>query len=197
MRSLEITEASPVTVSGSFSSDLLISKLWLWQELVAVLDRLDIDRVHAVYVLGSWTGVMGLVLAARQFPANTIINVDLSPRWTRVNRILADRLGVQDQMQYMTADANHVNYRQIRSPSVVINTSTNDILGDRWFKHIPPGTIVACQGRNAADPSAARSWHSLQAFAGDFPLDRTLYRGQLGLRDPETAYDRYMIIGTV
>ena len=56
MRLKQITEASPLTVEGSFTPDLLISKLWLWEELSRVLDRLDIQQVNAVYVLGSWTG---------------------------------------------------------------------------------------------------------------------------------------------
>ena len=197
MRSVEIIEASPITVAGSFTPDLLISKLWLWEELGRVMDGLDIDRVHAVYVLGSWTGAVGMVLAAKQFPADTVINVDIDPGWVRVSRRLARRMGFDDHMQYMIKDANRVDYRQAQPPSVVINTSTNDINGDDWFTAIPTGTLVVLQGRNQPAEHTPRSWSSLADFRSDFPMQRTLYQGQLPLRDPETAYDRYMIIGVV
>lgn len=195
MRAQEITEDSPLTVQGSFSPDLLISKLWLWEELSRVLDQLDINHVNTVYVLGSWTGGVSMVLAAKRFPADTVINVDRDPGWIRVSQDIADRLNINDRTQHMKADVNDLDYRQVRSPSVVINTSTNDIQGDQWFQNIPAGTIVVLQGRNSA--TAPNSWDSLADFVSEYDMDRVLYQGQLVLQDPETQYHRYMVIGTV
>ena len=190
MRSKEITEDSPLTAPGSFSPDLLISKLWLWEELVRVLDQLGIDHVNAVYVLGSWTGGVSMVLAAKRFPADTVINVDRDPDWIRVSQDIADRMGIGDRTQHMIADVNDLDYRQADQPSVVINTSTNDIRGDQWFQNIPAGTIVVLQGRDAINPS-------LQEFVADYPMDQIMYKGQLALQDPQTQYHRYMVIGIV
>jgi pimeloyl-ACP methyl ester carboxylesterase len=190
MRAQEITEDSPLTVQGSFSPDLLISKLWLWEELSRVLDQLGIDHVNAVYVLGSWTGGVSMVLAAKRFPADTVINVDCDPGWITVSQDIADRMGIGDRTQHMIADVNDLDYRQADQPSVVINTSTNDIQGNRWFQNIPAGTIVALQGRDAIDPS-------LQKFVAEYPMNRIMYQGQLVLQDPETQYHRYMVIGII
>jgi precorrin-6B methylase 2 len=193
MRLKQITEASPLTVEGSFTPDLLISKLWLWEELSRVLDRLDIQQVNAVYVLGSWTGSVGMVLAAKHFPADTIINVDSDPNWISMSREIAQDMGFSDRTQHMIKDANSIDYRQARSPSVVINTSTNDIVGRDWFDNIPPGTVVVLQGRDAT--ITTQSWDSLSEFESDWPMRQILFRGQLPLQDPETKYHRYMIIG--
>jgi hypothetical protein len=193
MRIKQITEASPLTVEGSFTRDLLISKLWLWQELSGVLRELDIDHVNSVYVLGSWTGGVGMVLAAKHFPTDTIINVDQDPDWIAVSRRIARDMGIQDQVQHMVQDVNQIDYRQARAPSLVINTSTNNISGHNWFDHIPPGTIVVLQGRSAGD--SVHSWDTLGDFVREYPMQEILFRGQLDLQDPETAYHRYMMIG--
>ena len=198
MRIQQITETSPLTVPGSFTPDLLISKLWLWEELCKSLRSLHIDRVHAVYILGSWTGGMSMILAAKHFPADTVINVDQDPHWIEVSRRMANRMGFDDHMQYMIADVNDLDYRQAKNPSVVINTSTNDIQHDQWFDSIPSGTVVALQGRDRSNmQTATRSWSGLADFRSDFPMQRGLYQGQLPLRDPQTDYNRYMIIGVV
>ena len=193
MRINQITEASPLTVEGSFTKDLLVSKLWLWEELSKVLIELDIDRVNAVYVLGSWTGGVGLILAAKHFPTDTIINVDSDPKWIGASQEIAERMGFADLTQHMVSDSNDIDYRQARSPSVVINTSTNDIPGHEWFDNIPAGTIVVLQGRDAAD--SAHRWDSLDEFVSDYPMQTVMFRGQIPLQDPETAYHRYMVIG--
>lgn len=193
MRVNQITEASPLTVKGSFTPDLLFSKLWLWQQLVSVLDRLGIDHVHAVYILGSWTGGVGMVLASEHFPANVMINVDSDRRWIKASKTVAQRMGFDDRVQHLVQDANQVDYDKAKSPSVVINTSTNDIAGRDWFDHIPPGTIVVLQGRDAA--GSAQSWSSLSDFVDSWPLRRVWFQGELPLKDPETSYHRYMVIG--
>ena len=193
MRINQITEDSPLTVEGSFTKDLLISKLWLWEELSNVLRELGIDHVNAVYVLGSWTGGVGMVLAAKHFDTDTIINVDRDSNWIEASKDIANRMGFADLTQHMVSDANQIDYRQAQSPSVVINTSTNDISGNRWFDNIPKGTIVVLQGRDAANSTVSRG--SLDNFVSDYPMQKVLFLGQLPLQDPETAYHRYMVIG--
>jgi pimeloyl-ACP methyl ester carboxylesterase len=193
MRINQITEDSPLTVEGSFTKDLLISKLWLWEELSDVLRELGIDHVNAVYVLGSWTGGVGMVLAAKHFDTDTIINVDRDPNWIKASKDIANRMGFADLTQHMVSDANQIDYRQAQSPSVVINTSTNNIPGNQWFDNIPKGTIVVLQGRDVADSSNSRG--SLDNFVSDYPMQKVLFQGQLPLQDPETAYHRYMVIG--
>ena len=92
----------------------------------------------------------------------------------------------------MLKDANTIDYRQLGSDGVVINTSLTDMPGQAWFDHIPEGTLVVLQSRDHDPGNAA---HSTQDIIDRYPLSEIIYDGKLELEDPETEYTRYMIIG--
>ena len=55
MRARELVkESSGYTLSGSYTPDLVFSKLWLAQELNNILNKQNIDLVPVAYGLGSW-----------------------------------------------------------------------------------------------------------------------------------------------
>ena len=85
----------------------------------------------------------------------------------------------------MHKDVNTLDYRQLKQPGLVINTSTNDIDGDDWLKNIPKGTLVAMQGRHG----------TLEEFDKKYPLRKTYFLDEVELEDPETEYERFMKIG--
>jgi hypothetical protein len=97
-----------------------------------------------------------------------------------------------DNAEYMLADANDLNYRQLGQDGVVINTSLTDMQGQAWFDHIPAGTLVVMQSRDHDPGNAA---HSTQDIVDRYPLSEIIYDGKLELNDPETLYTRYMVIG--
>ena len=97
-----------------------------------------------------------------------------------------------DNVEYMLKDANDIDYQQVDRNSVVVNTSLTDMQGREWFDRIPPGTVVALQGR---DHDANRNFHSAQDIQRRFALSKVLYAGGLALEDPETEYTRFMTIG--
>ena len=92
----------------------------------------------------------------------------------------------------MLKDANDLDYKQLGSDGVVINTSLTDMEGQAWFDRIPAGTLVALQSRDHDPGNAA---HSTQDIVDRFPLSEIIYDGELRLQDPETTYTRYMVIG--
>jgi hypothetical protein len=94
-------------------------------------------------------------------------------------------------VEYMLADANKLDYRQLGESGVVINTSLTDMPGRAWFLNIPAGTLVVLQGR---DQDPGREYHSTQEIVDSFPVSQVLYHGKMSLRDPETEYTRYMVI---
>ena len=185
-----IGEASPLTLQGSFTRDLIISKLWLLDTLQA----LDAPRFHTAYILGSWYGNLSLFMIAQRMPVNHIINVDRG-RWLAASKKLAQRLGFSKGIEYMQADANDLDYRQATPPSIVINTSVNDMPNAGWFDAVPPGTWVAVQGRNHVGLGAANDYRSLEEFDLAYPLSQTLSLDSIELRDPEVKYSRWMKIG--
>jgi len=178
----EIDEASPNTLQGSFTPDLQYSKVWLLDEVQKILGKTQLDTI---YNLGSWYSNMGLFLVANKLGFNKLINVDIDKDTLTTGQKLLDKLGISDKVEHMHKDANTLDYRQLKQPGLVINTSTNDIDGDDWLKNIPEGTLVAMQGRNG----------TLEEFDKQYPLDKTYFLDEVELEDPETEYERFMKIG--
>lgn len=178
----EIDEASPNTLQGSFTPDLQYSKVWLLDEVQKILGKTQLDTI---YNLGSWYSNMGLFLVANKLGFNKLINVDIDKDTLKTGQKLLDKLGISDKVEHMHKDANTLDYRQLKQPGLVINTSTNDIEGDDWLKNIPEGTLVAMQGRNG----------TLEEFDKQYPLNKTYFLDEVELEDPETEYERFMKIG--
>lgn len=186
-----IDESSGYTLAGSYTDDLVISKLWLAHELKKILQD---KPVPVAYVLGSWYGNMSTILRKMQVPIDTIIDVEKNKQWLATGRRLQQGMGIKG-VEPLAQDANTVDYQQTPRPQVVINTSTNDMSDHGWFDHVPKGTIVALQGRDHAGPEAQHVYSSPEDLLELYPLETVLYRGTKTLKDPETQYQRHMVIG--
>ena len=182
-----LDESSGSSLDGSFTRDLVFSKLWLMRELAQIQ-----PHVSTMYVLGSWYGNLALFL--NRYPrvkVDHIINVETDQERLRTSARILDQTGAHN-VEHMLKDANELDYRNLDANSVVVNTSLIDIKGTDWFANIPEGTLVVMQARDQVDN---------EQFAGPadieqrFPLDPVLYSGSLDLEDPETDYTRFMIIG--
>jgi len=182
-----LEESSGSGLEGSFTPDLVFSKLWLIRELAKIS-----SDVSTMYVLGSWYGNLALLLHRYpQVQVNRVINVETDQERLSTSERILDQTGA-DNVEPMLKDANELDYRQLGRDGAVVNTSLIDIKGTDWFKNIPEGTLVIMQARDQVDN---------EQFAGPedieqkFPLDQVLYSGSLDLEDPETEYTRFMIIG--
>jgi hypothetical protein len=183
----KLAESSGYTLAGSFTRDLIASKVWLLDQLARIA-----PRVGTVYVLGSWYGNLGVLLALDPIIRyERLINVETNRQFLQASRRIQDYVGMNNT-EYMLADANTLDYRQLGSDGVVINTSLTDMPGQAWFDHIPAGTLVAMQSR---DHDPGNEFHSTQDIVDRYPLSEIIYAGQLELADPETEYTRYMAIG--
>ena len=182
-----LDESSGSSLEGSFTPDLVFSKLWLMRQLAQIQ-----PHVSTMYVLGSWYGNLALYLNRYpQVQVDRIINVETDQERLDTGARILDQAGA-DNVDHMLKDANELDYRQLGRDGAVVNASLIDIKGTDWFKNIPAGTLVVMQARNQVDN---------EQFAGPadieqkFPLGQVLYSGSLDLEDPETAYTRFMIIG--
>lgn len=183
-----LDESSGYSLAGSFTPDLVFSKLWLIRELANIAPDLD-----TVYVLGSWYGNLALLLNRYpQVQVDKIINVETDPQFLKGSKRILAQAGA-DNVEHMLKDANQLDYRQLGPNSAVINTSLTDMKGTDWFKRIPAGTLVAMQAR---DHDPGQPFGSAEDIEQKFPLSQVLYSGQLDLEDPETEYTRFMVIGT-
>ena len=183
----ELAESSGYTLAGSFTHDLIKSKVWLLSELAQIA-----PQVGTIYVLGSWYGNLGVLLALDPIiKYKRLINVETDQKFLQVSKRIHNHLGM-DNTEYMLADANDLDYRQLGRDGVVVNTSLTDMPGQAWFDRIPSGTLVVMQSRDH-DPGDAAN--STQDITDRFPLSEIIYDGELQLADPETRYTRYMVIG--
>lgn len=186
---MRVGEISPNTVEGSFSDDLVISKLWLIQHLKEIKNDFS-----TIYILGSWFGNLGLLMTVKHIKFDKIINVEVDKNVLKIGKDLADKMGISDKIERMLKDANTLDYRQIDNNSLVINTSCNNMKNTGWFDNIPDNTLVVLQGRNN-DPGAVNKHNTLDEFVKEYPVSEILYKGSIELEDPEVRYDRFMIIG--
>ena len=182
-----LDESSGYSLAGSFTRDLTASKVWLLSEL----ERIQ-SNCSTIYMLGSWYGNLALYMKLQpRITADQIILVEKNKEFLTTSRRLLDLAGA-DNVKYMLADANRLDYRQLGKAGVVINTSLTNMPGRAWFLNIPDGTLVVLQARDH-DPN--RNFSSTQDIIDRFPLSEVLYHGSMQLRDPETEYTRYMVIG--
>ena len=191
MRAQELTESSGYTLAGSYTPDLVFSKLWLTRELERVLNAQGIDLVPVAYILGSWYSNLSTILRKSNTPIQHIVDVERNKQWLKTGQQIQQHMNI-DNVEYMAADANNLDYRQLQDPGVVINTGTNDIADLGWFDNIPSGTIVVLQGRDQVENNGVASPDELLE---QFPLETVLYQGTMDLEDPETEYRRSMAIG--
>ena len=182
-----LDESSGYTLAGSFTRDLIASKVWLLQELEQIQ-----QHYTTMYVLGSWYGNLAVYMTLQPtIRVDRIINVETNPEMLNTSQDILDRVGATN-VTYMLADANKLDYRQLGDSGVVVNTSLTEMPEKEWFEHIPAGTLVVMQARNQ-DPGV--EYHNSQDIQRRYPLSQVLYHGSMRLRDPETKYTRYMTIG--
>ena len=190
----KLEESSGYSLEGSFTDDLVISKIWLAYELKRALNKLGIDSVPVAYMLGSWYGNQSIILRKMSVPIDTIIDVEKNKQWLAQGREIQQAMGIHG-VKSMAADANRIDFRRLQDPGVVINTSTNDMADHGWFDHIPEGAVVVLQGRDHQPEGSEHVYKSPEEILELFPLEDVIYTGSRHLQDPETEYNRHMVIG--
>ena len=182
-----LDESSGYSLAGSFTRDLTASKVWLLSEL----EKIQQDFSTA-YILGSWYGNLALYMKLQpRINVDKIILVEKNQEFLSVSKKILNQVD-DHNIEYMLADSNRLDYRQLGDSGLVINTSLTDMPGRAWFLNIPAGTVVVMQARDH-DPN--RNFESTQDIMNRFPVSQVLYHGRMQLRDPETEYNRYMLIG--
>lgn len=187
MNSMIENEISPETLVGSFSKDLMLSKLYLLEELRSVFAQIGIDHIHTAYILGSWYGNLSVLMTLDNFPVDKIINVDKNSYNIDMSSRMLARLGAR--LEHMSRDVNNLDYRQLRRPSLVVNTSCNDISGLQWFRRIPQGTIVALDAGDQLN--SVNQFDSVESLAKAYPLSRIIVKNKFEYND----YRRFILIG--
>lgn len=174
----------------AFAHGPIESKLWLCNTLKKVI-RTPIDNV---IVVGSWNGTMAFLLhatAAVQF--GKIFLVDPDSEYQQQARAICNALDCQGRLVIVEQDAN--TYQYPAGKNLVINTSTDNIVGDQWFKNIPRYTWIALQGRTGGHRDCVQPYESARAFDQAYPLIFTQLVESMEFVYPDHSYTRYMKMG--
>ena len=187
MKIADLTESSGYSLEGSYTQDLVFSKLWLINELARIQPHITV-----MYVLGSWYGNLAMLIdKSGNLKVDHIINVETNPEFLKTSEKMLHRHGVRN-IESMLKDANKLTYQQLDDTGAVVNCSLTSMPDQAWFDRIPPGTLVVMQARDH-DPGV--QFRSARDIEQKFPLSQVLYSDGLDLQDPETEYRRFMTIG--
>lgn len=182
-----IDEASPNTLEGSFTPDLVESKTWLCEKLAQGLKG---ENAGTIYILGSWYGNMAIFLKEAGVKFDKLVLVEPDEEWLRQSKRLLDKINNDGKIVFLNQKAEDIVYDE---PGVVINTSCNET-GPVFLTKVPDNMLCLLQARDNVGKVAINT-DSLSEFDELFNLSKVYYTGEKKLNDPETEYTRYMKIG--
>lgn len=176
--------------TDAFAHGPIESKLWLCDTLKKVT-KTTFDNV---VVLGSWNGTMAFLLHATavvQF--DKIFLVDPAPNYQQQARAICNALDCQGRLVIVEQDAN--TYNHPAGKNLVINTSTDNIVGSQWFDRISHGTWVVLQGRTGGHRDCVCPYSTLAEFDQAYPLVQCVSLLDRDFVYPNHTYTRFMKIG--
>lgn len=191
MKSRELKEASPDSLTGSFTDDLIGSKQWLCNYLKLIQNKTN-QPFSIITILGSWYGNLGILLDKNKIDFKTLILIDIDKDKLDVSKTLLGNLNYYKILP-LVRDANYHVYGN-NTEQAIINTSCNEIENKGWFEKIPAGCLVILQARNNLTNIPVIT-NNIYDFDDMFPMHKTLVLKQMQFTDPTTNYLRFMKIG--
>jgi predicted nucleotidyltransferase len=183
----KLDEASPNTLEGSFTPDLVESKTWLAEMLAKGLKG---KNAGTIYVLGSWYGNMGIFLQQAGVQFDKLVLVEPDEEALMRSKDLLQQIGDEGKLILIHQKAEDAVYEK---PGVVINTSCNET-GPVFLTKLPDNMLCLLQARNNNENTLFPT-EAEEDFIDYFPLAKVYYTGKKSLEDPEVNYIRYMKIG--
>jgi spermidine synthase len=177
-------------IINSVNENQFASKEWLVNNLMPFIDK----KVNNIAVLGSWYGLISLLLREQLETNPHIHNVDSDPETARFAKLLFQ--GMESDRTYcIIEDAEEWVFDNIQKCDIIINTSCEhmepeDLLLMTRMK--APNTLVCFQGNNYHEIQSHINTHnSLDEFVDSLGLRKVEWKGSLDAG----KYERYMVIG--
>jgi hypothetical protein len=180
----------PDYVTVPFAHGLIQSKIWLCDEL----EKMSlIKHFDNIYILGAWTGVMGLMIHIRQkITFAKMILVDLNQHHIDHSLAICNSIACEGKLQVQCQDCNLIEYTD--GQNLIINTSIDNIVRDDWFNKIPDGSMMALQTRTGGHHDCVNENTNIIEFDEQYPMN-TLYLDSKYFPYSDISYTRYMKIG--
>ena len=104
----DITESSGYSLKGSFTLDLIASKVWLLQELEKIQRNFT-----SVYILGSWYGNLSILLAKSNIKYDHIVNVDIDRNSVKIGELLISKGNVEWWPKGSKTNGKYMSWKSI------------------------------------------------------------------------------------
>jgi len=172
----------------SFSRPQIEAKQWAVDKLYPHIG----DDVDAVYILGSWYGLLAHLLANKGF-TELIMNYELDDMCIEI----ANKMKVHENIKHTHADGLSVfeHHHTNKEGKVIVCTACEHIDREELASYLAmkhPDIVVCMQSNNMYDIDSHINCHdSLEDFVESLELDEVLYKGQMDFG----KYSRYMVIG--
>lgn len=166
-------------IRSAFRVKMMQSKAWLIQQFLAQ----QIDKHKNILIIGGWLGFTSWALFKNGY--NNVTEIDVDPRLHQFSMHLNRFNG---SFKHMSIDANEVD---IENYDVIINTSCEHILDNKWFDKAKKDAILILQSNNIDVPDHVNKCNTLDDMIEKYPL-LLHYCGELDYND---STSRFMLIG--
>ena len=181
----------------AFSSSQIQSKQWLAETLEFVVDEhMPTEREgYRIWILAGWYAVTNFILQTRKkIKILEVRSFDIDPSCEEIADKI-NNLWVWQAWKFKahTADINELEYKP--KPQIVINSSLEHMLDNKWFDNIPKGTLVCLQASDMHHDDHHVNIRDIRDLMVKYPLDEICYDGVKRFQYDDFAFNRYMIIG--
>ena len=166
-------------IRSAFRVKMMQSKAWLIQQFLAQ----QIDKHKSILIIGGWLGFTSWTLFKNGY--NNVTEIDVDPRLHQFSMHLNRFNG---SFKHMSIDANEVD---IENYDVIINTSCEHILDNKWFDKAKKDAILILQSNNIDVPDHVNKCNTLDDMIEKYPL-LLHYAGELDYND---STSRFMLVG--
>ena len=180
-------------IINSVNDNQMASKEHLTKVIIPILN--DIKNLKHIAILGSWYGLLGVMLRQHLNDNIHISNIDSDPLTKEIGKSLFDN----KNNKFYTDDAvNHLFSQRKDKYQLIINTSCehmeqDDVLLMRWTKN--KDAIICFQSNNYfAIDSHINCSNSLEEFVEGLNLTTVLHASALKIE--KNNYERYTVIGS-
>lgn len=185
----------------SFYHGLVVSKIWLCEELEKITDQLEYNKPH-VKILGSWHNLMAFMMLVRRPKGYSWLNCyDMDESAITVaDQICNTWIEIEEpHVTNHVADVLKLDFSSDPTDTVYINCSVDQFDNESWYSTIPNGSIVCMQTTDLVDDS--QNWDIVQKtkdlneFTDRYKMSNVIYQGVKKIPYRSGHYNRLMVIG--
>lgn len=184
----------------SFYHGLVLSKLWLCEELEKILDIEGIKK-PTVNVLGGWHNLISFMMITRNpYRYQEFHSYDKDNESTNVANQICDTWKIEEPRVYNhTENVSLLDFSTCKN-TVFINCSVDQFEDAKWFSTIPNGSIVCMQTTDIIDDNPKweinQKTKDINELKQRYKLQTILYQNSKNIKYGDNLYyNRLMLIG--